>query len=196
MPHVTFDGDPSRLRQVATNVVGNIHRYTPSDSPVEVGVGTLTASLDTHTLSHMPPNEQSLNSFLETVEVDQPISAGVNYAIFQFIDHGPGVPDDSRSRIFDRFYTADPSRAREKGGTGLGMAIVQSVVKAHHGFICASESSGGGLTITVVLPIGPAEQPDSGTAEANKPAKSTKSSAVSKNIKLGKTDRRAYKTKS
>ncbi len=195
MPHVTFDGDPSRLRQVATNVVGNIHRYTPSDSPVEVGVGTLTASLDTHTLSHMPPNEQSLNSFLETVEVDQPISAGVNYAIFQFIDHGPGVPDDSRSRIFDRFYTADPSRAREKGGTGLGMAIVQSVVKAHHGFICASESSGGGLTITVVLPIGPAEQPDSGTAGANKPAKSTKSSAVSKNIKLGKTDRRTYKTK-
>ena len=54
------------------------------------------------------------------------------------MDYGPGVPPESRSKIFERFYTADPSRAREKGGTGLGMAIAQSVVKAHHGFICAT----------------------------------------------------------
>ena len=42
-------------------------------------------------------------------------------------------------------------------GTGLGMAIAQSVVKAHKGFICATDSQGGGLTLTVVLPIAPLE---------------------------------------
>ena len=40
---------------------------------------------------------------------------------------------------------------------GLGMAIAQSVVKAHHGFICASGSEGTGLTLTVVLPVAPVE---------------------------------------
>ncbi|RFT40247.1 hypothetical protein CG397_04035, partial [Gardnerella vaginalis] len=86
-----------------------------------------------------------------------------------------GVPEESLSHIFERFYIADPSRAREKGGTGLGMSIAQSVVKAHRGFICAttscasrtssdqliddtmagsesSESKPHGLTLTVVLP--------------------------------------------
>ena len=82
---------------------------------------------------------------------------GMNYAVVRFSDHGPGVPENSRSKIFERFYTADPSRARLKGGTGLGMAIAQSVVKAHKGFICATDSQGGGLTLTVVLPIAPLE---------------------------------------
>ncbi len=68
----------------------------------------------------------------------------MNYAIVRFSDHGPGVPPEARSKIFERFYTADPSRARQKGGTGLGMAIAQSVVKAHHGFICASGSEANG----------------------------------------------------
>ena len=57
------------------------------------------------------------------------MQVGMNYAIVRFSDHGPGVPADARSKIFERFYTADPSRARQKGGTGLGMAIAQSVVK-------------------------------------------------------------------
>ena len=85
------------------------------------------------------------------------MQVGMNYAVVRFSDHGPGVPVEARSKIFERFYTADPSRARQKGGTGLGMAIAQSVVKAHHGFICASGSDGTGLTLTVVLPIAPVE---------------------------------------
>lgn len=157
MPDITLTGDTSRLRQVVTNIVGNIHRYTPADSPVEVSMGVLPASISPESLSRMPSNEQSLHHFIEAIEVGQSMQVGMNYAIVRFSDHGPGVPADARSKIFERFYTADPSRARQKGGTGLGMAIAQSVVKAHHGFICASGSDGTGLTLTVVLPVAPVE---------------------------------------
>ncbi len=145
------------LRQVVTNIVGNIHRYTPADSPVEVSMGVLPASISPESLSRMPSNEQSLRHLVEAIEVGQSMQVGMNYAIVRFSDHGPGVPADARSKIFERFYTADPSRARQKGGTALGMAIAQSVVKAHHGFICASGSDGTGLTLTVVLPVAPVE---------------------------------------
>ena len=157
MPDITLTGDASRLRQVVTNIVGNIHRYTPADSPVEVSMGVLPASISPESLSRMPSNEQSLHHFIEAIEVGQSMQVGMNYAIVRFSDHGPGVPADARSKIFERFYTADPSRARQKVGTGLGMAIAQSVVKAHHGFICASGSDGTGLTLTVVLPVAPVE---------------------------------------
>lgn len=157
MPDITLTGDASRLRQVVTNIVGNIHRYTPADSPVEVSMGVLPASISPESLSRMPSNEQSLHHLIEAIEVGQSMQVGMNYAIVRFSDHGPGVPADARSKIFERFYTADPSRARQKGGTGLGMAIAQSVVKAHHGFICASGSGGTGLTLTVVLPVAPVE---------------------------------------
>ena len=157
MPDITLTGDASRLRQVVTNIVGNIHRYTSADSPVEVSMGVLPASISPESLSRMPSNEQSLHHFIEAIEVGQSMQVGMNYAIVRFSDHGPGVPADARSKIFERFYTADPSRARQKGGTGLGMAIAQSVVKAHHGFICASGSDGTGLTLTVVLPVAPVE---------------------------------------
>ena len=157
MPDITLTGDASRLRQVVTNIVGNIHQYTPADSPVEVSMGVLPASISPESLSRMPSNEQSLHHFIEAIEVGQSMQVGMNYAIVRFSDHGPGVPADARSKIFERFYTADPSRARQKGGTGLGMAIAQSVVKAHHGFICASGSDGTGLTLTVVLPVAPVE---------------------------------------
>ena len=157
LPDVTLTGDGSRLRQVVTNIVGNIHRYTPSDSPVEISIGVLPASISPESLSRMPANERSLRHLVEAIEVGQSMQVGMNYAVIRFSDHGPGVPAEARSKIFERFYTADPSRARQKGGTGLGMAIAQSVVRAHHGFICASASEGTGLTLTVVLPIAPVE---------------------------------------
>ncbi|WEV71855.1 HAMP domain-containing sensor histidine kinase [Bifidobacterium sp. ESL0790] len=159
LPHITLHGDGSRLRQVITNIVGNIHRYTASDSPVEIGMGAMPASISPTDLEHLPSTERSLHQFLDAVEVGQSMRVGMNYAVFSFMDHGPGVPTERQAQIFERFYTADPSRARQKGGTGLGMSIAQSVVRAHHGLIAASNTPGGGLTLTVILPIAPVEPP-------------------------------------
>lgn len=71
MPQIELEGDASRLRQVVTNIVGNIHRYTPADSPVEISMGVLPASISPESLSRMPSNEQSLRHLVEAIEVGQ-----------------------------------------------------------------------------------------------------------------------------
>ncbi|TCD53620.1 HAMP domain-containing histidine kinase [Alloscardovia theropitheci] len=153
IPRIDVGGDPIRMRQVMTNIIGNIHRYTPSDSPVEVGASVVYADVDSRDFANMPSTVESLNTFLDAVSTTSHARNSLEYVIIRIIDHGPGVAEASRDKIFERFYTADPSRARDKGGTGLGMSIAQSVVKAHHGLICATETPGGGLTYTIVIPI-------------------------------------------
>lgn len=68
-------------------------------------------------------------------------------------DHGPGLSSDEMVRIFEPFYRADPSRSRDSGGAGLGLSIVNAVVSAHGGEVHVKETSGGGVTFEVELPL-------------------------------------------
>jgi len=77
------------------------------------------------------------------------------FAAFEVIDHGEGIPEQFRAKIFDRFWRADTSRNRETGGSGLGLAIVHSIVEAHGGTVRALETPGGGATFRVELPLAP-----------------------------------------
>nr|WP_256488022.1 hybrid sensor histidine kinase/response regulator [Deinococcus sp. HSC-46F16] len=63
------------------------------------------------------------------------------------IDHGPGIPDNVKPRIFDKFY-----RGKEAGSTGLGLTIAQQVVNSHGGRIEVQDTPGGGATFVVCLP--------------------------------------------
>lgn len=72
--------------------------------------------------------------------------------IIHFEDTSPGITDDQRQQIFERFYRAESSRNRASGGSGLGLAICQNIVEAHDGTIVADHSDAGGLKITVHLP--------------------------------------------
>lgn len=72
--------------------------------------------------------------------------------VFAVIDHGEGIPEQLRSKVFERFFRADNSRNRETGGSGLGLAIVQGIVDRHGGAIEALETPGGGATFRVTLP--------------------------------------------
>jgi signal transduction histidine kinase len=65
-------------------------------------------------------------------------------------DAGPGLPQGSEERIFERFYRADPSRTGE--GTGLGLAIARAVVQAHGGTIRARTADEGGTAVRMELP--------------------------------------------
>jgi two-component system OmpR family sensor kinase len=68
-------------------------------------------------------------------------------------DHGPGLRPDDANRIFEPFFRADPSRSRDSGGAGLGLSIVSAVVSAHSGRVDVKETSGGGATFEVELPL-------------------------------------------
>jgi two-component system OmpR family sensor kinase len=70
-------------------------------------------------------------------------------------DHGPGLPTDNPSELFDRFWRADPGRGRGRAGAGLGLAIVAGVVAAHGGRAAAADAEGGGARFEVVLPLRP-----------------------------------------
>jgi two-component system sensor histidine kinase BaeS len=68
-------------------------------------------------------------------------------------DSGPGVSDEQKDQLFERFYRAEGSRARATGGSGLGLSICKNIAEAHGGRIEAEHSPLGGLLIRVVLPI-------------------------------------------
>ncbi|MEE4216910.1 MAG: ATP-binding protein [Xanthomonadales bacterium] len=68
-------------------------------------------------------------------------------------DSGPGVSEEQKNQLFDRFYRAESSRARATGGSGLGLSICKNIAEAHGGRIEAEHSPLGGLLIRVVLPI-------------------------------------------
>lgn len=65
---------------------------------------------------------------------------------------GSGISPESIDKIFERFYRADPSRARESGGYGLGLAIAKSIVEKHHGKIYARSSVNVDASFIVELP--------------------------------------------
>jgi two-component system, OmpR family, sensor kinase len=67
-------------------------------------------------------------------------------------DDGPGIPEDQRERVFDRFHRTDSARSRAAGGTGLGLAIVRAIADAHGGSVMAAEASEGGARIELELP--------------------------------------------
>mgnify|MGYP003185758287 FL=1 len=60
--------------------------------------------------------------------------------MFILEDEGPGIEDDVKTRIFDKFYRADESRQTNNGGAGLGLAITKEIIELHNGKICAKSN--------------------------------------------------------
>ena len=75
---------------------------------------------------------------------------GCPYLIVE--DNGIGIPQDSQSRVFERFYRVDKSRSKATGGTGLGLAIVKHIALLHHARIDLQSQVGSGTTIKVTFP--------------------------------------------
>jgi len=96
-------------------------------------VANLLANARTHT-----PNDSQIKVSLEQ---------GVAETIISVNDNGPGLSESDQERIFERFFRADPSRARTSGeGSGLGLSIVDAVMKAHGGYVSVQSKLGEGAT--------------------------------------------------
>ena len=138
-------GNTTALEQVVTNLVKNAINYTPKDQEKKV-----------------------------EVTVDHDFSKNV---IVTVSDQGIGIAQKDLYHIFEPFYRADTSRARGigTGSSGLGLAIVNEIVRMHHGTISIRSALGQGTTIKVTLPQGSAAQAydtngnegESGTSEVS-----------------------------
>ena len=120
-------GDPSRLRQILTNLTSNAVKFTSSGSV------TLTA---------VPENGHQQRADAPLVPIR-----------FQVADTGIGIAEKDRERVFEPFVQADASTTRRFGGTGLGMAICRHLVQAMGGQIGLDSEPGVGTTFWCVLPL-------------------------------------------
>ena len=128
----------------------SLRRYGPPNGPVVVpgddfALRQVLTNLVANAVAHTP----------DDTSVDVLIGQTEDRAVVEVQDHGPGIPPEAASRVFERFYRADPSRARSPGkggGTGLGLSIVASIVARHGGTVRHRETSGGGATFRVELP--------------------------------------------
>jgi signal transduction histidine kinase len=81
------------------------------------------------------------------------LTTEANTAFIYFDDHGPGVPEEDRRRIFERFATGHATRNAASGtGTGLGLALVAETISAHYGDVLCTDNPHGGARFVVALP--------------------------------------------
>ena len=122
--------DATRISQVIGNLLENAITHTPEGGRVTVSARVLRQAQDER----------------GGVEVDEREVVEVTVA-----DTGPGIAPEELSRIFDRFYRADPSRDRSTGGAGLGLTIARRLVEAHGGAVEAQSELGRGSRFILQL---------------------------------------------
>ncbi|GAB3442808.1 HAMP domain-containing sensor histidine kinase [Phycicoccus ginsengisoli] len=114
----------------------------------------VVANLLSNALNHTPAGTP--------IEVAVGARSRDGMAVVEVRDHGPGIDPAKARRVFERFYRADPSRARTRGGgNGLGLAIAAAIVAAHRGRIGVAQTPGGGATFVMELPTANSQQASS-----------------------------------
>jgi two-component system, OmpR family, sensor kinase len=111
-------------------------------------------------LGDEPRIRQVLSNLVANALQHTPTSADVTVrvgtdgddAVLEVADKGPGMSQEDASRVFERFYRTDSSRARASGGIGLGLSIVDSLVHAHGGLVTVTTAPGEGCCFRVTLP--------------------------------------------
>lgn len=76
-----------------------------------------------------------------------------NCAVIKVSDTGIGILPEDLPHIFERFYRADRTRSRDRGGSGLGLTIVQNIIQENQGSIEVESTPGRGSTFTLKLPL-------------------------------------------
>jgi len=102
--------------------------------------------------------DRALNNIVENAlrftpdgsEIAITVQAGETFTQVSVKDAGPGIPDEHLPRVFDRFYRVDPSRT--PSGSGLGLALVKSIVELHRGSAKIESQSGRGATVVLSFP--------------------------------------------
>jgi len=142
------------LSRVAGAAVDDLRVTSPDRTVLYESNGAVVVNGDAHRL------RQVLANLLENARTHTPpatpIEVRVGYAgddaVIEVRDEGPGMSEDEAAHAFERFWRADPSRTREKGGAGLGLAIVSAITEAHGGTAEVDTAPGEGATFRIRIP--------------------------------------------
>lgn len=135
-----------RLRPIARKL--DVEVVFESVRPVVAEVDEVKMTL---IMSNLVENAIKYNKVHGWVKVI--VDADHQYFTFEVTDSGIGIPEESLTQIYERFYRVDKSHSREIGGTGLGLAISKNAVLAHRGFITVTSTEGEGTTFLVKIPL-------------------------------------------
>jgi PAS domain S-box-containing protein len=183
------DDQASRLDRLIAQLldVARLERGALALSPVQTDVSrlveemvaTLRDSGRTNLVAHVQPGvhavidplriEQVLGNLLENAskyggagEIEVVLRTQGDHILLSVRDHGPGIPEEHRDRIFDRYYQAHADEHRS--GLGLGLHVTRQIVELHGGSIAVEQPPGGGARFVVTLPAHPehSEHPGNG----------------------------------
>ena len=138
---VAIISDPTRLRQILINLVGNALKFT------EKGEVVVEVSSKRLSDADVPGN----NSYLSQLGQEKGGGAGWIHLTFQIRDTGPGISKDHLGRLFQAFSQVDASITRLHGGTGLGLVIAKRLVEAMGGKIWVESELGQGTSFFFTL---------------------------------------------
>ncbi len=123
--------DAERIRQILAILLDNAMTYTPAGREIHISAET-----------GVQPSKKRIS-----------IARRPSPCLFlRVADQGPGIPDEMKARVFDRFYRADSARS-DKSHFGLGLSIARELTALHGGWIAVTDEEGGGSCFTVCLPL-------------------------------------------
>ena len=148
---------PVNLSEVVTDAVESARAAGPGH------LITLDAGQEIYALGDENRIHQVVANLLANARIHTPVGTQIKVSIknsekeIQVIvsDNGPGLSDENREKIFERFYRVDPSRQRTGvEGSGLGLSIVDAVMRSHGGHVSVDSKVGEGSTFTLHFPLG------------------------------------------
>jgi two-component system sensor histidine kinase MprB len=135
------------LGELITRVATRVERRTGHPITVEVDSSMV--------LGQGPQLERAVSNLLENAAKfdtgSVPITCTMVSGRIIVSDHGPGIPDADKPRVFERFYRADA--ARSAPGSGLGLSMVREIARAHGGDVFVGDAPAGGTTIGFTIPV-------------------------------------------
>ena len=146
--------EPVELDRVVIEVIGELRRQVEGQRLSVTAFEAVTVQGDPDRLKQLVLIliDNAIKYTAAGARIDVSLRLAASEATIEVRDTGVGIAPADLRRVFERFYRADPSRARNAGGTGLGLPIARWIAEEHGGTVELASTLGQGTTATVRLP--------------------------------------------